>query len=218
MSLLITRPDFDPATKYLSAWSEKILNIAREKGQKFIDLRGKKVTKRELVGRLKKLNPRLVILNGHGSENSIAGQDNEILIEADNNESLLHNRITYAVSCNSGKTLGPMVAENENTAFIGYDDDFVFTSDRRFFSRPLDDKRAKPFMEASNHVAISLLKGHKVKVASERSKELFKKSFQHLLSSKSDADSLQDARFLWWNMKHQVCLGDVNAIINCRQE
>jgi hypothetical protein len=213
MSFLITRPDYEPTTKYLSRWSEQIIETAKSKGLKIIDLKGKKVTKRDLVSRLQKLNPRLVVLNGHGNEDSIAGQDEEILIKAGENHQVLHSRITYAVSCKCGKTLGPKSVEKGDTTFIGYDDDFVFTSDRRYLSRPLEDKRAKPFMEASNYAAISLLKGHKAQEASARSKEMFKNNFQKLLSSNSDPNSLQDARFLWWDMTHQVCLGNGDAKI-----
>jgi hypothetical protein len=213
MSFLITRPDYDPPTKYLSHWSEEIIRIARTKGRKVVDLKNEKVTKKELMSRLAKLNPSLVVLNGHGSEDSIAGQDEEILIKAGENHDVLHSRVTYAVSCSCGKSLGPKSVEAGNSTFIGYDDDFVFTSDRKYLSRPLEDKRAKPFMEASNYVAISLLKGHKAVDASIRSKEMFKKNYQKLLSSNSDPNSLQDARFLWWNMTHQVCLRNGNATI-----
>lgn len=213
MSFLITRPDYEPTTKYLAHWSKEIIEIAKSKGLKIVDLKGEKVTKEELVSRLRKLNPRLVVLNGHGNEDSIAGQDEEILIKAGENHQILHSRITYAVSCKCGKRLGPKSVEDGESTFIGYDDDFVFTSDRRHLSQPLEDKRAKPFMEASNYVAISLLKGHKAKDASKRSKEMFKNSYQKLLSSNSDPNSLQDARFLWWNMTHQVCLGNGDATI-----
>jgi len=72
---------------------------------------------------------------------------------------------------------------------------------------------AQPFMEASNHVAIALLKGHKAMNASSRSKELFKRNYRQLLSSKSDYDSLQSAKYLWWDMTHQVCFGRGNAAL-----
>lgn len=213
MSLLITRPDYDPATKYLAHWSEEIIDLAKSKRRKTFDLKGEKVTKEELTGRISKLNPSLVVLNGHGNENSITGQNDEVLIEVGDNEEILHSRVTYAVSCRCGKNLGPKSVAAGNSTFIGYDDDFVFTSDRKFLSRPLEDKRAHPFMEASNHVPISLLKGHKAADASKRSKEMFEKSYKKLLSSNSDPNALQDARFLWWNMMHQVCLGNVNVTI-----
>ncbi|MEK7528239.1 MAG: hypothetical protein AAB592_00545 [Patescibacteria group bacterium] len=213
MSLLITRPDYEPATKYLSCWSEEIIKVANSKALKVVDLQGEKAKRSEFIGRLSKVNPSLVVLNGHGDENSITGQDEEVLIEVGDNHQILNSRITYAVSCNCGKTLGPKVVENGDATFIGYDDKFVFTSDRKCLTRPLEDKRAQPFMEASNHVAISLLKGHKASDASLRSKSMFEKSYKKLLSSKADPNALQDARFLWWNMMHQVCLGNGEATI-----
>ena len=144
MSFLITRPDYDPVTKYLSYWSESIVEVAKNKGRKTVDLKGQKVTKDELTGRIAKLNPSLVVLNGHGSENSIVGQNDETLIEVGDNEHILHSRITYAVSCRCGKNLGPKSVEAGNSTFIGYDDDFVFMSDRKYLSRPLKDKMAQP--------------------------------------------------------------------------
>lgn len=173
MTFLITRPNYDPTTRYISCWSEKIIEEARSKGKKVIDLKGSKANKKELTGRINKLNPSLVVLNGHGNEDSIAGQDNKVLIKSGDNENILHSRITYAVSCCCAKILGHESVKKGNSTFIGYDDDFVFISNRKYLSQPLKDKRAKPFMEASNHVAISLLKGHKAIEASNRSKEMF---------------------------------------------
>ena len=213
MTFLITRPDYDTATRYLSCWSEEIIEEAKSKGRRVIDLKGEKVTKKELTGRIKKLKPSLIVLNGHGSEDSIAGQDGNLLIKSGENEDLLHSSLTYAVSCCSGKTLGPKIVEKENTTFIGYDDDFAFTSNKKYLSQPLKDKMAQPFMEASNHVVISLLKGHKAIDASNRSKEMFERNYKQLLSSEADSDSLQSARCLWWDMFHQVCLGNTEATI-----
>ena len=36
--LLITRPEYDPGTHYLSRWSEEIINEANDKGVRVIDL------------------------------------------------------------------------------------------------------------------------------------------------------------------------------------
>lgn len=213
MIFLITRPDYEPATKYLSSWSEEIIKTARNKGKTVIDLKGEKANKQEFIGRISKLDPRFVMLNGHGSEESIAGQDHEILVRAGDNETILHSRLIYAVSCSSGKILGPKCVEKGNGTFIGYSDMFIFVYDRKYMSRPLDDKRAAPFMEGSNHVAVSLLKGHNAEEASKRSREMFERSYKKLLSSNSDSNSLQTAKYLRWNMKHQVCLGNGNATI-----
>lgn len=187
--------------------------MAKTKVKTIVDLKGAKVTKKELTSRIKKLKPSLMVLNGHGDEDTIAGQDNEVLIKSGENEDILHSRITYAVSCSCGKSLGRKSVKDNNTTFIGYDDTFVFTLDQRYLSQPLKDKLARPFMEASNHVAITLLKGHKAIDASNRSKEMFERNYKQLLSSNADSDSLQSAKCLWWDMTHQVCLGRGDATI-----
>lgn len=210
MNLIITRPEHDHTTRYLSLWSEKILETAKKKGINTVDLKGNKATKKELTGRINKLKPSLVILNGHGNKSTVAGHDDEPLVKVGINENILFQRITYAVSCKSAKRLGAKCATKAKTTYIGYDDDFMFTSDLRKSTNPLLDKRAKPFMEASNQVVISLLKGRKAIDASNRSKESFKKSYTKLLSSKATPDNLNDAKLLWWDSHHQQCLGDIN--------
>ena len=44
--------------------------------------------------------------------------------------------------------------------------------------------------------------------ASERSRKMFRKNYSKLLTSQADPNAIQDAQLLWWNMKHQVCLGN----------
>jgi hypothetical protein len=51
--------------------------------------------------------------------------------------------------------------------------DFIFCHDLDKISRPLEDKTAKLFLEPSNQVAISLLKGNTSGRSSERSKIFF---------------------------------------------
>jgi len=98
-------------------------------------------------------------------------------------------------------------------AYVGYADEFIFVCDKRYLTKPLEDPLVKPFMESSNQVMISLLKEHTVKEASERSKSLFKEHYLKLSSSNADQDSLQAAQCLWWNIRNQVYLGDVDSKI-----
>lgn len=208
MSIIITRPEHDVTTRYLSSWGKKIIDVAKEKGLSIYDLHKEKVNQKEFTGRVSKLDPKLVLLNGHGSDDRVTGHDNKVLVKAGQNDNLLHNRITYALSCHSARVLGRKVTKKGFSTYIGYTNEFIFILSNNCFSRPLDDKRALPFMEASNQVAISLLKGHTAKESSNRSKEIFQSNYTKLLSSDTDPDSLQAAQCLWWNMKHQVCLGD----------
>lgn len=213
MKLIVTRPQHDLTTRYISAWAEEVIAFAKVKSIEVVDLIKDKAKRKEFEGRIKKLIPRLIFLNGHGNHDSIAGQDNDVLIKVGENDDLLAGKITYALSCNSGQTLGPKVVESKNTSYIGYRDDFIFIADGRYTTRPLDDPRAKPFMESSNQVMMSILKGHSTEEAASRSKSLFREHYIKLSSSTTDVDSLQAAQFLWWNMRNQVCLGDTDSKI-----
>lgn len=206
MKLILTRPQHDVTTNYLSSWAGEIVILARKRGVEVFDLVNHKANRIEFEGRMKKLRPELVFLNGHGDNDCIAGYDNEILVKAGENHNILGGKITYALSCNAGKTLGPAAVEELNTAFIGYTDEFIFVGDSNYISRPLQDPRAKPFMESSNQVVLSLLKGNGPNEASARSKSKFREHYLKCLSSKADPDSLQIAQFLWWDRQHQVCL------------
>lgn len=66
-SLLITRPEHEPAMRYLSHWSKKIIKEAKEKGVNVIDLCRNKANRKRVIGILEKRNPKLVVFNGHGS-------------------------------------------------------------------------------------------------------------------------------------------------------
>ena len=211
MKIIVTRPQHDVTTKYLSAWAEEIIYFAQDKSFEVIDLSKEKANKNDFAGRVKKLKPDIMFLNGHGNDDCVTGHDNKDLVKAGENHDILKGAITYALSCNSGKVLGNKVAEIKNTTYIGYKDEFIFVGDGNYLTRPSDDPKARPFKESSNQVMISLLKGNRAEEASERSKNKFKEYFIKLSSSGSDPDSLQAAQCLWWNMRNQVCLGDLNA-------
>lgn len=209
--ILITRPEHDPLTRHLSCWNSRVIESANGKGHTVTDLHKEKANKKEFEGRMKKLNPDLVLLNGHGDEGCITGHNNEVLVKEGENSRLLKNRITYAVACSSAKVLGEACADSKTT-YIGYDEYFILNLDRRYFSNPLRDGRAEKFLEPSNKVALSLVKGHTAKEASEISKKAFRESIISLLTKGNpDADMIDDAKSLYWNMTHQVCLGNKEA-------
>lgn len=206
--VLITRPEHDPLTRHLSYWNGKVIDFAERKGSSVVDLHKEKANRKEFEGRIKKVDPSLILLNGHGNDIIVAGHDNEPLVKDGENEELLKNRITYAVACSSARKLG-LSCVDKDTAFIGYNEAFILNLDRRFLNNPLNDKRAERFLDPSNRIALSLLKGHTCEEASENSKKAFKKNIiELLLEGYKDPDALDDAKNLLWNMNHQVCLGD----------
>ncbi len=209
--ILLTRPEHDDTTHFLSNWTIKALHLAKKKDLKIFDLHRERANKMEVEGILEKQKPDLVILNGHGNENTVTGHKNEPLIASGNNENLLKNKITYAISCRSAKKLGRKVVEEGNSTYIGYDDDFIFFYEPNMISRPVLDETAKLFLDPATKIVTFLAKGTKAKECSNKAKEAFKRNMTKLLSSEASKEDASMARYLWWNMKNQVCLGDKEA-------
>lgn len=212
-SLLITRPFYDNPTSYLYHWSEAFVDAARKKGVKVIDLKSDKAIASEVEGRLKKINPDLVVINGHGSQRELYGQNDQVLISLGKNEKLLTSKIVFARSCSSAKLLGKKCVKNGTICYIGYDEDFIFVFDINCINNPLKDKTAKLFLGPSNQIIHSLLKGNLTGQANEKSKKMFMKNIIHLLNSQTTKNNTEIVTYLLWDMNHQVCLGDKNAKI-----
>lgn len=208
-TFLITRPEHDDTTHYLSKWSQQLIDLANKKGINTIDLNKSRANKKEVESILSKKNPELIMFNGHGNVNIVTGHDNEVLIQLGKNDDLLKSKIVYALSCKSAKELG---AKGNAKTYIGYDDDFIFIYEPNKITHPTEDKTAKLFLEPSNEVVISLIKENPAKEAHERSQKLFQDRINKLLTSEATPDAAIIARYLWWNMKHQVCLGNKEAV------
>jgi len=209
--LLITRPKYEDTTWYLFRWSDFILKEAEEKGFERIDLSGEKATKERFLGTLRKKSGArmLVVLNGHGNDRAVAGQD-EIIISVED-AALLSDKIIYARACSSAKTLGPSAVNAGASAYIGYDIEFVFFTENEKLSRPLEDKTAALFLEPSNHVPIALLKGHTVSDANHRSQEKFLQVIKRLVAEGPGTVYYYTIPFIFADMTHQVCLGNSTA-------
>ena len=211
---LITRPEHDDTTHYLSNWCKKIMEVANAKGISILDLNREKATKKEFASMIQKQKPGLIMFNGHGSDECVTGHKKEILVVAGENESLLKESITYALSCRSGKLLGPKSVNAGAKAYLGYDDDFVFVYSPDKITQPLADETAKLFLEPSNEIIISLIKGNSAEESYNRSQEFFMDRMKKLLSSEATPEESSMARYLWWDRLHQVCLGDKRAIFD----
>jgi len=211
-TLLITRPKYDVTVHYLFYWSKKIIELAQEKGVIVWNLEGKRANCKEVESMLIKKEPSLVFFNGHGDDDCITGQDDEMLLIVGKNEELLKSKIAHALSCRSGKKLGSESIKKGAIGYIGYDDDFYFVFDPDKISTPLRDGVARLFLEPSNQVMICLIKGHSIRHAHERSKKIFINNARELVNSESEQSYL--IPYLLWDMQHQVCLGDKNASLS----
>ncbi len=211
--ILVTRPNSDRTTRYLSEWAKKAIELASKKGDIILDLYKNKANRKQFESMIRRNTPSFIFINGHGNEVCVTGQNEEVLVEADHNENILSKSVIYAVSCSSGKTLGKNSVKAGAYSYIGYEDKFIFLFDEKKRTRPLEDKVAGPFLESSNQVAVSLIKGHTAGEAFASSQKCFMRKIQKLLSSGVSVRESSALRYLLWNKQFQVCIGNPSATI-----
>ena len=127
------------------------------------------------------------------------------------NASLLTDKIIYARSCDAARVLGKVCADKYNATFIGYERSYVLGRNPYKAGRPMDDEVAKLFIEPSNLVPRSLIKGNTAKEAYKKSQKAMEKNFFFMLSSNATSNQRDAAAYLWANKRNQVIKGDVNA-------
>ncbi len=213
-AILITRPDHDLITTYLYQWSEYVINLARMKNIKVLDLSGKKANEKNFTSYIVKNNPILIFFNGHGSADVITGYDNEPLVSIDKNEKLLEKKIVYARSCDAAENLGELCIKNNTLVFIGYKKKYSICYSDASVNQPLHDAIAKLFIAPSNLIPMSFLKGNTAKDAYRKSQESMARNFSFMLSTKATQAQKDAAPYLWSNKKYQVLLGNPNASMN----
>ena len=106
-------------------------------------------------------DPLLIMGNGHGMEQIFTGdQQTDILWipnsyrgQTDTNINLVEGRIVYLLSCLTGRALGPAIAAQDNTFYVGYVEDFIFNG-----FEP-GDEYSRGFGECSNAIMRTLLNG-----------------------------------------------------------
>ena len=208
---LVTRPEHDDTTHYLSKWCEETITLARNKGLKVLDLHREKAVRKEFEERIDKLSPNLIVLNGHGDADKVTGNNKEPILVAGDNEGLLRDKIVYAISCSSAKLLGPKSIEKGTINYSGYDDDFIFFYDPDNMTKPLSDETAKLFLEHSNLFIESMIKGNTIRESKQRAENKLRENIVHLSSSSSTDSNL--IRFLWWDLVHFVSHGNQDIAI-----
>lgn len=213
-SILITRPNHDQTTNYLFYWTKPVIELAKKHLQTF-DLASKKANKKDFDSYVKAHEPNFYFLNGHGSDEIVTGQAYEVLISAGNsNLKVFAKSLFYVRSCKSGNVLGNKLIESGVLAFIGYKNNFTFIRNLAYTTRPLQDPIAKLFLEPSNLVPTTLIKGHSASEAYERSQGKMRRNLSKLLASDSSDDERNAAAFLWSNIQAQVLLGNPGSKIN----
>lgn len=211
--VIITLPRHDDVTEYLSLYSYQIEENAKANGINFKKIEDAKANKKEFERVAEKLKYKVVIFNGHGSAEVIGGYKNEPIIKLGDNDSILKERIVYARSCHAASALGVECAKNNKEGcFVGYDRPFQFYINNLWTGNPLKDNTARLFLEPSNLVPISIIKGNSANFADKNSKKGMLKNIKRILKNK-DNESFLIAEALWNNYEGQVVLGNKEAKI-----
>lgn len=211
--MLITMPDSPPELLYLSKWSEKIIKIAETNGIKVNQIRGDKATKSHITHDIESGNPQFINFNGHGSENCVCGQENEVLILLGENDSLLKNRIVHSLTCESAIELGARCGAK---AYIGYNSLFFFCMDGKSLSRPLEDRFARPILDSAFEIPNQIAKRKTVKEAFEQSQKKYQEYIDEYTFSESKytTEELQFILpYLCWDKSIQIFHGNPDAKI-----
>lgn len=213
-SILVTRPEDDRLTKYISQWAKDFIDTATKKGHKVLDLWREKANQKQLEGMLKKQQPSFIFFNGHGDDQTITGHLQETLIQAGVNEGWLKGAIVYALACNCAKVLGPASVKRGALAFVGYERTFALFWSDKDRTRPLQDELGKHCLSPSYLFITHLLKGQNVQQAYDYAKKAYADIYLKLSSSEASDEESSVLPFAYRNYRAFVYLGDGKATIN----
>jgi|SRR3989338_8398434 len=210
---IVTRPNWDIMTSYLYDFSKTIIKSVKEtKDIHLTSIENNEVNRINFENSVKKENPKLIFLNGHGDKKSVAGHENEIILD-EKNINLAKDKIIYALACDSLEDLGKTAVKEGAKSYIGYKASFMIVRDPSRESNPSKDNNALPFRRACNTLINSLVIGSSV----EESVNLTKKEYTYFIkfygTSKDDPyGDVPLIRFaLAWNLEFLDFEGNPNA-------
>jgi len=208
---LITRPNYDQGTNYLFLWTKSILGFSKKRGWVVLNLSDKKANRKSFLSYIKKQNPKFIFFNGHGSATTINGHNGEMLVETGKDKIILKGKIIYARCCEAAKVFGRQCIKEGVLAFIGYKEKYLLGYSKRKVLKPLNDEVAKLFMEPSNLIALSILKGNSVEHAFIKSQKQMSKNLSFMMSTKATYEQRNAVQYLHSNKMNQVLLGDFTS-------
>jgi len=210
--VLFSRPEHDVPVSYLYYYSGELVKLSNELGHKTLNKEKKESNKQNITKIIRLQKPLLIMFNGHGNDKTIFGHNDEVIISSDDNPELLSNTITYSLTCSSAAVLGPIAVKKGALCFIGYHSDFALGRDPDSEAVPRRDKIASLFLEPSNLLFSSLLRGVNVKESLEKAK---KKMLDNIwfLNTTDKLNASYYAPFLFGNYIGLTAHGDEEASI-----
>lgn len=211
-TLLVTRPQYDDCTSYLSHFSSLVLKEAKKLQINTKDFDGEKANSKNVSKFVGKQDPKLIFINGHGDSDSLGGHKGEILFSITKDIDLLKDKLVYARACHAGIAFGEKMVKGNGGCFIGYTMPFSFWTEDKHSATPLKDNTAKLFLEPSNEIVISLINGYSAQASHERSKEMMVENMRKILKmeAKKEPGAMGWLEVLWNNYEGQILHGNRN--------
>ena len=198
MQVLLTNPEIDLLTYYLSVWTNNLLKETKSKTNKYYHLKREKVTRKGFESILNKRPVDLVLLCGHGHSDAVVGND-EVILDTEN-DALLKGKTIHALSCQSAAELGPDAVKKGAKAYIGYKKDFIaFLDDSKRATRPMEDGIASLFLRPAFTTPKMLLKGVAPEEAVSSTKRAYNQSIRDAINSDIQSDADQFISWLLWD-------------------
>ena len=160
-TVLLAYADFDVPTSFIKVWSDELVAEAQQAGLNVGVLSGDDSTYLNFANALGNTDPLLLYAGGHGEKKifTLQNQEHALWVPSvewghdDSNINLVQGRIVYLLSCLTGQELGPAIAAQDNTEYLGYTEDFIFNG-----FEP-GDQYSQAFGECSNVIMRTLMNG-----------------------------------------------------------
>lgn len=214
--MMVTRPDYDDGTAYLSYYASVMLRLAKGKNIEIKDFPGKDASAINVTKYVSKKSPKLLFINGHGGPDFLEGDKDQILFSTEDGLDILKDKIVYARACHAGISFGKKMVEGNSGCFIGYKYPFSFWMSSGRTSTPLKDKSAALFLEPSNEVISCLIQGKTTQEAHDLSKKKIADSMRKVLdlNEKKEPGAMELLKILWTNYDGQVLHGNKDLTFN----
>ena len=211
MSNLFICPSHDDVTAYLWHYCKELVEESEQRGFDTLFKDKKNACFKIVIPIIQHKHPSFIMFNGHGSPDLICGHNDEILIKYGQNHELLNRKLVYSLSCSSASVLGSLIG-NDQTTFIGYTQEFAVGMDTNSQASIRRDNRAKLFLEPSNLLVKSLLKGNSAQKSIEKAKSLMRQNLSKLRTDTSP-DAKDYVPFLFNNYLALSLFGDAQRKI-----
>ena len=145
---LIFAPNYEFATRIISAWASDIEDLLKEKGWPYVKLTGSQAVRSNLKDALENNPIIFAMFYCHGEYDRMFGnQDQPVIGTA--NVGMLKGTIVSTVSCRCGRDLADLAIKQGIYSWIGYEEIFSLWT--------YDEEAMEGFKESANTANISIL-------------------------------------------------------------